>query len=300
MQFFLTFLIFITSVLGLNSVQNKLVDKFNPLEIKQAANYLDPNFLVQTFPLLDKTVNFNFRPKSGLVVDLNNDFIIWEKEKDAVRPIASLTKMMTVLVLIKNRDLDEVIIIPKAATEVEGSSGGFYAGERVKIRDLIKAMIISSANDGAEAARLDLKNKGFDLVAKMNEEARALGLNKTHFEDTIGLNSKNVSTAWELYQLAKEFLKNDFLKQTVAKSTATICTEGGSCHDLVNTNRLLTEGFSGVKTGYIEEAGNCFVGLKYINKKFPTIFVILGAEDGHIRFNDPEVASQYLEWYGLY
>ena len=301
MNSLIVFLIMLTGIIGWQSANERLEAKFNPPEIKQNSNFLEPNFIIKTFPLLDKSVKYNFRTKSGLAIDLNNDLIIWEKEKDEVRPIASITKMMTALVLTKNRDLDEVITIPGSTVKVEGSSGGFYAGEKVTIKDLIIALLIPSANDGAEALRLDLKKKGFDLIGEMNKEAQKLGLEKTHFEDSIGLSEKNVSTAWELYLLSKELLKNNFLKEIVAQSEAEICAKSGSCHFLINTNRLLNDaGFSGIKTGYTDKAGNCFIGLKYINKEFPTIFVILGAPDGHTRFDDPDVASQYLEWYGLY
>ena len=300
MNSLIAFLIILASALSLHSTATKLEAKLNPPEIK-SQNVLDPNFTINTFPLLDKSVIFNFRPKSGLVIDQNNDYIIWQKNINEVRPIASISKMMTSLVVAKERSLDENITIPKQATEVEGSSGGFNAGEKVKIKDVIKAMLISSANDGADSLAIDLKTKGFDLVGEMNKEAQNLGLTHTHFEDTIGLSEKNVSTAWELYLLSKEFLKNDYLRSVVKEQTDQICSTGGTCHDLLTTNRLLADaGFSGIKTGYTGAAGNCFVGLKNIDNKYPTIFIVLDAADGHIRFDDPQVASQYLQWYGLY
>jgi len=303
MNSILAFLILITGVLHLNSWQGSLEAKFNPPILEQNNTVLASDFDLKTFPLLDKTVKFNFRSKAGLVVDEKNDFIIWEKNKDKVLPIASLTKMMTAIVVMENRDPDETITISKTAAEIEGSSIGFLEGEKFKLKDLIKAMVIASANDGAQALKDDLGKKDFDVVAEMNKKAKNMGLEHTYYKDDIGLSDKNISTAWELYQIAKEFLKNDYLRQSAKETNAKIYAESKAEYEFWTTNRLLyseSNQFSGVKTGYTEEAGNCFVGLKYVDNKYPTIFVVLNAPDGFTRFDDPDVASQYMEWYGQY
>ncbi len=247
---------------------------------------------IESFPLVER--DFRFRPRAALVVDLRSDYIVQGKNIDAVRPIASLTKIMSSLVLVQNRKLDEVVTIPAEATEVEGSKAGFKAGEKFRVRDLVKAMLIRSANDAAFALEKHYSSENFDLVKTMNERAKQLGLSHTVFADAIGLSAKNRSTAWELYLLTKEFLKHSWLAKVVSQSQVEVCSLEGRCYSLWNTNRLVRQGFKGVKTGYTEEAGHCLIALKYI-QNHPVIFIVLGAPDGHIRFEDVELAGEWLE-----
>ncbi|MCD6422429.1 D-alanyl-D-alanine carboxypeptidase, partial [bacterium] len=227
---------------------------------------------LKTFPLVKG--EFPFRTPSALIVDLNSDYIVQEKAKDKQRPIASLTKLMTALVLTKQQKLEEVVTIPEEVLNLEGSKAYLEPKEKFKVKDLIKALLVRSANDAGLALQKHFRNSSFDLVEAMNEEAKALGLSHTHFEDATGLSEKNVSTAWELYQLTKEFLRYPFLRQIVASSKVSVCALSGHCDEFCNTNRLVREGFLGVKTGYTEEAGHCLIALKNIQASHPTIFIV--------------------------
>jgi len=301
MSIILGFLLLLSDLFHLSdfrtNLETKIYSNFSSQKITSK------NLEIKTFPLVNEKIKFNFRPKNALVVDLSTDYVVWEKNKDQKVPIASTTKIMTALVLAKNNKLDEIVTIPKKATEVDGSKIPLQVGAKFKVRDLIKAMLIQSANDAALALEINYPKTSldFNLVGEMNGVAEELGLNYTFFEDSIGLSGKNVSTAWELYLISKEFLKYDFLAGVVQTPETQICDLSKKyCYTLWTTNRLLYEEFRGIKTGYTEEAGNCLVALKDINGKYPTVIIVLGAEDGHIRFEDVELSSQWLEQYAVY
>lgn len=247
---------------------------------------------ISSFPLVEE--KFNFRPESALVVDLNNDFVVQAKNAESKRPIASLTKVMSSFVLVQNNKLDEIVVITKEAAEVEGSRAGFQPGEKFKVKELIRAMLVRSANDAALALQEHFSTEKFNLVKEMNQEAQELGLANTCFGDAVGLSEKNISTVWELYFLTKEFLKNKWLAEIVSQSRIDVCSIDHHCYSLWNTNRLVRQGFKGVKTGYTEEAGHCLIALKYI-QNYPVVIIVLGAPDGHIRFEDVELAGEWLE-----
>jgi len=298
MNFVIGFLLFFASLFRLNNFETILVDKVCKYILLEERK---EDRVLFTFPLLSEKIKFPFRTPSALVVDMNNDYIIWGKNINEKRPIASLTKIMTSLVLVKNNKLEDVVEIQRNPSEIEGSIVGFSVHEKFKVKDLIKGMLIQSGNDSAIALEDFYSSSNFNLVSEMNEEARRLGLKDTFFADDSGLNSKNVSSSWDLYLLTKEFLRYDFLKEIVKKDKDTVCSiDNKHCYELLNTNRLIFEGFEGVKTGYTQEAGNCLIALKYINSKFPTIFIVLGAEDGFTRFEDVRASAEWLEYYAQY
>jgi len=94
-------------------------------------------------------------------------------------------------------------------------------------------------------------------------------------------------------------LQNKWLADVVSQSHLDVCSLDGNCYSLWNTNRLVRQGFKGIKTGYTEEAGHCLAALKYV-QNHPVIIVVLGAADGHIRFEDVELAGAWLERSALY
>jgi len=296
MNFFIALILVIAEFLNLSSLKSKLE--------KKLINRLDINIVseskqkIRSFPFI-KDRSFNFRVEGALVVDLGNDYIVAEKNKDKKRPIASLTKIIASLVLVKNNKIEEEIEIPESTCNLDWSCAHFKSREKFKAKDLIKAMLITSANDAVLALEKGLKD--FDLVKEMNNEAQKLGLVNTYFKDSAGLSEENVSTPWELYLLTKEFLKYDFLKKTGQTKEERICDiSGESCYVLETTNRLNRQGFLGIKTGYTEEAGHCLITLKNIKDKYPTLIIVLGGADGHIRFEDVELSADWLENYAIY
>ena len=169
--------------------------------------------------------------------------------------IASITKLMTALVVVERARLDDVVVVAPGATAVPGSSIYLRPGERITVRDLLEAALIQSANDAAYALAFHVGAGSVEaFVRMMNAKADALGLRYTHFTRPDGLDARgHVSTARDVTTLAKVAMRNPVLRSIVDDETATI--SGG--RRLENWNDLLGDfpGVIGVKTGHTARAG---------------------------------------------
>lgn len=244
--------------------------------------------------LIREEVNLNLKPPlekkykenppsltadSILVLDASTSQVLFEKDSTKKLPIASLTKIMTAVVVLENYNLDEVLSVPKEAVGLlPGSVIYLKEGERVTVENLLYGLLLYSGNDCAYT--LASKIEKLQFVSKMNEKAKQLGLKDTYFEEPSGLSSKNVSTARDLAFLFLYALKNEnFSKITRTNEILVTSVDQTITHRLKNTNRLLRDypgTFSG-KTGYTEEAGHCLiVAVNHADRKI--IAVVLGAD----------------------
>ncbi|MFN2629946.1 MAG: D-alanyl-D-alanine carboxypeptidase family protein [Gaiellaceae bacterium] len=218
--------------------------------------------------------------------------ILAERNAAARLPIASITKLMTVLVALEHLRLDEVVSVAAAAARVGESTIHLRAGERLTVRDLLKAALIQSANDAADA--LAAAAAGGDtarFVAWMNVKAQELGLRDTHFARPDGLDaSGHYSSARDVLRLARVAMHTEAVREIVRERTDTI--EGGrilhTWNDLLGT----FPGLIGVKTGHTRAAGWCEVAAA--RRSGYTIYtVILGSPNRGER--DANLAA-LLEW----
>jgi D-alanyl-D-alanine carboxypeptidase (penicillin-binding protein 5/6) len=173
-------------------------------------------------------------------------------------PIASITKLMTVLLTLKNLKLTDVVTVDPRAAAVGESSIGLDAGEQLTVRDLIKGALIQSANDAADALALSVAPDFPSFAALMNQKARQLGLADTHFVRPDGLDAAgHVSSAADVTKLARIVMRIPFVRATVSEETATI----GGGRTLHTWDDLLSQfpGTIGVKTGHTGLAGWCQV-----------------------------------------
>ena len=174
-------------------------------------------------------------------------------------PIASITKLMTVIVTLDNAKLDDVVRVRSGAAAVGESTINLHAGERLTVGDLIKAALIQSANDAADALALHVgKGNRAAFVALMNEKAKELGLEHTHFATPDGLDTAgNYSTAFDVTKLAQAAMAHPEVRSVVKLKTGSIA--GG--RQLHTWNDLLGvfRGLYGVKTGHTNRAGWCEV-----------------------------------------
>jgi len=174
-------------------------------------------------------------------------------------PIASITKLMTVIVTLDNAKLDDVVRVRSGAAAVGESTINLHAGERLTVGDLIKAALIQSANDAADALALHVgKGNRAAFVALMNEKAKELGLEHTHFATPDGLDTVgNYSTAFDVTKLAQAAMAHPEVRSVVKLKTGSIA--GG--RQLHTWNDLLGvfRGLYGVKTGHTNRAGWCEV-----------------------------------------
>lgn len=188
-----------------------------------------------------------------------------ERRPDLRRPPASLTKIMTALVVLERCDLDEVVTVSSGAARETGSRIGLRRGERLKVRDLLAATLMASANDAARALADHVGGNQKAFVKQMNERARSLKLRNTRFTNAAGHDHSGLySTASDLAVLAEKALGIPLFCELVARRSMRITTvRGNRSYWLKNKNRLIGRypGARGVKTGTTPNAGQCLVAL---------------------------------------
>jgi D-alanyl-D-alanine carboxypeptidase (penicillin-binding protein 5/6) len=201
-------------------------------------------------------------PAAVLVEPATGD-IVFQRDADQRRPIASTTKLMTALVALGRLSLDDVLAqVPYAPGGAE-SLVGLRAGERMTVRDYLRGLLLASGNDAAQTLAVRTAGSRPAFVRMMNARARRLGLRNTHFETPVGLDTPgNYSTASDLAKLALVLRTSAFFRETTDRPDATLQVRGGRSIRVVNRNTLvLREGFvNGVKTGHTNGAGYCLVG----------------------------------------
>jgi D-alanyl-D-alanine endopeptidase (penicillin-binding protein 7) len=232
--------------------------------------------------------NLRIRSESAVVVDLADGRVLLKKNENAVRPIASLTKLATALVFLgTSPDLSKVVTIERADREGAGRSK-LYSNSQVTLNDVFHLMLISSDN---VAARTISKSCGMTpdrFVAKMNELALAMNLKYTHFVEPSGLDAANVSNAAECSILLKAALDNEIIRDAMSKKNYTFRPINRKrVYTINNTNRMLfgRHDIIGGKTGYICESGYCLALVaEQDGRKLAT--VVLGAPTSGTRFRD--------------
>lgn len=200
---------------------------------------------------------------SAVLVETESGRVLYEKDADKRRPMASTTKIMTALVALENHDLDAPIKIPKEAVGIEGSSLYLVEGEVLTLRELLYALMLRSANDAAAAIAITVGGSVSDFADMMNEKAEEMGLTDTHFDNPHGLDSEeHYTTARELALITAEALKNEVFREIVSTYKKLLPLDGVPDRRLVvNHNRLLRtyDGCIGVKTGFTKKDGRCLV-----------------------------------------
>jgi len=203
----------------------------------------------------------SIRASALYLVELKSGRVLLEKDPTRRLPPASLTKIMTALVALESAPLQEVVKIDRRAL-VHQSSLKFQLGEEFLLRDLLTAMLVSSANDACEAVAWHIGGDDKRFVAKMNERARALGLKNTHFANPCGFDAPgHYSTAADLAKLTEQALHEPIFSMMVRTLIRDISTvDGARRMSLHNTNELLLDpDVNGVKTGYTSNAGRCLI-----------------------------------------
>lgn len=220
----------------------------------------DPGVVVNTVP---DTQGMQVGADAAVVMEVKTGRVLFAQDADEQLPVASTTKIMTALIALEQYDVDAVFEVDAAAIQVEGSSMGLQEGDQASLRALAVGMLLSSGNDAANAAAVRVAGSIDAFADMMNERARAIGMENTHFATPSGLDADDhYSTAHDMALLARVALQNqDF---------AAICSEyklrtqyGNPPYDrwLTNHNKLLNyyENTIGIKTGFTRKAGRCLV-----------------------------------------
>src|SRR5262245_2905716 len=188
--------------------------------------------------------------------------VIWASHEKVHMAPASLTKMMSALVTLESGRLDEVVTVSRAASRESGSRIGLKAGQQLRVRSLLAAMVVRSAND---ACRAIADHFGVTFVTRMNQRALAMGLRDTQFVDPCGHDKPGqYSTAVDLARIAEQAMQKPEFAQLARTERITIATiDGKKKFSFTTTNALLGryDGAIGVKTGTTGRAGNCVVAI---------------------------------------
>ena len=227
---------------------------------------------------------------SAVLVDANSDTPLFVKDQHVQRPIASITKLMTAIVLLESREelSSEVVITQDDVDDLKMSSSKLPVGSKFKKSDLLRMAIMSSENRAAHALARTSSGGVEDFVGKMNAKARSLGMMHTRFVDPTGLDPSNVSTAFDLSLMAKESTRLMELNEISRTAESTFSVRGRETR-FANTNAIVREGQADVsisKTGYIHEAGKCLLMVVRGGGERLLTLVTLDAPDSQSRIRD--------------
>ncbi|HLD22169.1 MAG TPA: serine hydrolase, partial [Patescibacteria group bacterium] len=239
--------------------------------------------------------------RSALIMDAATQRVLWQKNPEQVVPIASITKLMTVLVWFDHRPAEGTNHV-YAFTPEDDTPGGkeldLPYGTPLTAASLLYASLIPSYNDAAMALSHTSTLSSEEFVETMNDKARILGMKHTQFVDQTGLNEQNVSTPYDVALLAREaFRRSDVQEITTLPDSVQKTVDGQQDLRFYTTNKLLfdddVEIIAG-KTGYIEEAGYCVVvQARHPRTNRDIIVVVLGTDSDDARF---EEAKKLIDW----
>lgn len=236
----------------------------------------------------------NINSRSAIVLDRNANAILYGKNENQKRPMASTTKIMTSIVIIENNDLNDIVTISKKAAGTGGSRLGLKFNDKISVKDLLYGLMLRSGNDAAVALAEYSGGSVQQFANLMNNKANSLGLKNTHFETPHGLDSsEHYTTTYELAILTDYALKNEIFSKIVNTQNINININGNS-KNIHNTNELLgyLNGVYGVKTGFTNGAGRCLVTSVKRND-LDLICIVLGADTKKDRTRDSIELIEY-------
>ena len=245
-------------------------------------------------------VNLAEKAKSAILIEPTTGEIIFEKNSHETLHPASMTKMMSMLLVveaIENKSLswDEKIRVSENASSMGGSQILIETGEEMSVRDLIKGVAIASGNDAVVALAERVAGTKDAFVTMMNKRAKELNLKDTNFKNPHGLDDANhYSSAHDMAMIAKELTKHEIVFEYTSIYEDYLRKDTDREIWLVNTNKLVRfyEGADGMKTGYTKEAGYCLTATAKRNG-MRMIAVVMGEEDSKIRNSEASAMLDY-------
>ncbi|MGH2556721.1 MAG: D-alanyl-D-alanine carboxypeptidase family protein, partial [Actinomycetota bacterium] len=198
---------------------------------------------------------------SAVLLDLDSRQVLYAKKANVRRPIASITKIMTALVVLEASSTDETVVVSPRAAGTSGSQLGLVVGERISVRHLLYAILMQSSNDAAVALAEHVAGSVPAFVDAMNRRARELGLDRTSFQDPAGLDDRGYSTANDVADLVGEAYSHPLFARITRTKFHRIPAPSGPTRRIQNRNILLWlyPGAIGAKTGFTTPAQHCLV-----------------------------------------
>ena len=238
--------------------------------------------LLISIPLVkaEETEDLAPNAKSAIMIEASTGEILFQKNKDEKLAPASMTKMMSMLLImeeIENGNLkwNEMITTSEKASSMGGSQIFLKVGEKTTVEDLLKGVAIASGNDAVVALAERVSGSEEQFVKRMNIRAKDLGLKNTNFINATGLTADNhYSSAYDMSLIAKELVKHEKILEFTSTYEDYLRKDTKSPFWLVNTNRLVRfkEGVDGLKTGFTDEAGYCLTAtMKKDNMRLITV-----------------------------
>lgn len=234
--------------------------------------------------------------KSALLFDANTGKVLFKKNENDKRPVASTQKLLTALLVAEEGNMSNLVTIEKSDTYADPTKLYLQPGETYTRKQLLTALMVKSANDVARALARDNAGSVKDFAAKMNERMARLGGSSSHFVNPNGLPAENqYSTARDMARVARAAYFNPVLRDIVKTKYYPFCYASGKTVTLRTTNRVMrTYSFcNGMKTGYTDLAGHCLISSASLNGQ-DVIAIVYGS-------NKPKVwdESAKLLAYGL-
>lgn len=241
----------------------------------------------------------SLKSAAALVVDFNDGQQIYGKNTQGVTPIASITKLMTSMVVLDaNLPLDEMLYVDSADLDsIKHTYSRLAVGTGLPRRDMLRLALMSSENRAAASLGRSYPGGSAAFTAAMNRKAVELGMSNTHFVDSTGLSSENVSTAEDLVRMVKAAYEYPLIREFTTTTAHEVETVTGRSLQFRNSNGLVKNpeweiGLS--KTGYISEAGRCLVMQAKIGARH-VVIVLLDSWGKYTRLADAKRIKKWLE-----
>lgn len=253
----------------------------------------------------DNNSTLGEQAKSAIMIEASTGSVIFEKNSHEELPMASMTKMMTMLIIMENIDngslkLDEEVTASEYASSMGGSQIFLEPGEKMTVDDMLKGIAIGSGNDAAVAMAERIGGTEDNFVKMMNDKAKELKLKNTHFDNACGLDSEaHYSSAYDMAIIAKELVKYDKILEYTGTYEDYLRKDTDNSFWLVNTNKLVRfyQGVDGLKTGYTNSAGYC-ITTTAMKDNMRLITVVMGEPSSAVR--NSETVSMLDYGFNLY
>lgn len=275
-----------------NAVENLTIDQDNVVDDAPMPDTNEPYKMVTADNIEDMTA------QAAILIDATTGRVLYERNADKKELPASTTKMMTAILALENSNEDDVVSIDDRAIDEDGSSIYLHTGDKMKMGELLQATMLASGNDGADAIAYYIGDGSLEkFVQMMNDKAKEIGTQNTHFNNPHGLTDKNhYSSARDLAKIAAYGMEKPEFRKIVSTKEQIINWEQpqGRTEDFGSTNRLLWnyDDVLGIKTGYTEAAGGCLVTAAK-QDGVTLIAVVLKTVDSRARFIEGRALLDY-------
>lgn len=265
---------------------------------EQGAVSLLPGVFRQNAPIRTNqdSLGMKVTANSAMVIDQASGAVLWQKNPEAVQPIASLTKLMSVLVWLDNNPGWETEVSVLASDLRSGGRAYIYAGEKLTARDLFNLSLIPSSNSAIMALTRSTGFSTEEFVAKMNERAASLNMTASKFTEPTGLSPENIASAADLLKLARAAFEREEIRSATVRPEYTFQVLNNKRSETVkNTDKLLNSylRISAGKTGSLDESGYCLTSEVIGPAGQKVLVVVLGSLSDTDRFQDLKALAQW-------